>query len=49
MSKVGKENPYFLNKTHSPEVIEQIHARTTGPNNPMFGKPVTERNKKLIS
>lgn len=49
MSKWRKENPSFLNKTHSPEVIDQIKARMKGPNNPMFGKPVTESNKKLIS
>lgn len=49
MSKLRKENPSFLNKTHSPEVIEQLSARVKGSNNPMFGKPVTEKNKKLIS
>ena len=49
MSKLRKENPYFLNKTHSPYLIEEIRIRMTGSNNPMFGKPVTERNKKLIS
>lgn len=49
MSKLGKENPHFLNKTHSLEAVEQIRDRVTGPGNPMFGKPVTEENKKLIS
>lgn len=49
MSKLRKENPYFLNKKHSPEVIEQMRNRMSGSNNPMFGKPVTEENKKLIS
>ncbi len=49
MSKLGKENPHFLNKTHSPEVVEEIRTRMTGSSNPMFGKPVTEENKKLIS
>ena len=49
MSKLRKENPSFLNKTHSSEVVEQLRARMEGSNNPMFGKPVTESNKKLIS
>jgi hypothetical protein len=48
MSKLRKENPYFLNKTHSPDVIEGIRIRMTGSHNPMFGKPVTERNEKFI-
>lgn len=34
MSKWRKENPSFLNKTHSPEVIEQLSARVKGSNNP---------------
>jgi len=46
MSKLRKENSYFLNKTHSSDVVEQIRARVRGPGNPMFGKPVTEENKK---
>ena len=49
MSKLRNENPHFLNKTHSPEVIAKMSARMKGSNNPMFGKPVTESNKKLIS
>ena len=40
-------NTYLLNKTHSEQIIEQ--KRNTGFSNPMFGKPVTEANKKLIS
>jgi len=49
MSKFRKENPNFLNKTHSPEVIDMLRDKFTGKNNPMYGKPVTEENKKLIS
>ena len=49
MSVWRKENPAFLNKTHSPEVIAAMRARATGSNNPMFGKPVTESNKMLLS
>jgi len=49
MSKWRKENPAFLNKTHSEEFIEKMRSRMAGSNNPMFGKPVTEENKKLIS
>lgn len=49
MSKVRQENPYFLNKTHSLETIERMGLRLSGSNNHMFGKPVTEENKKLIS
>lgn len=49
MSKFRKENPSFLNKTHSPEVIKIFRDKFTGKNNPMYGKPVTEENKKLIS
>lgn len=49
MSELRKENPHFLNKTHSPEILAQMSARMKGSNNPMFGKPVTESNKKLIS
>jgi group I intron endonuclease len=48
-SSLRRENPTFLNKTHSPEVIAAMSARVKGSNNPMFGKPVTEGNKKLIS
>lgn len=48
-SKWRKENPAFLNKVHSEDVLEQARQRMTGLNNPMYGKPVTEANKKLIS
>lgn len=48
-SKLRRENPHFLNKTHSEEVIEEIRKRMTGSLNPMYGKPVTDANKKLIS
>lgn len=46
MSILGKENPHFLNNTHSSDIVEQIRASMTGSGNPMFGKPVTEENKK---
>jgi group I intron endonuclease len=49
MSKIRTENPYFLNKTHSPELIEKIRIRMTGSNNPMFGRVVTDEIKILIS
>lgn len=49
MSKIRMENPYFLNKTHSPELIEKIRIRMTGSNNHMFGRVVTDENKTLIS
>lgn len=49
MTKLRKETPYFLNKKHTPEVVEILRAKMVGSNNPMFGKPVTESNKKLIS
>lgn len=49
MSKIRTENPYFLNKTHSPELIEKIRIRMTGSNNSMFGRVVTDKNKILIS
>jgi len=39
----------FLGKKHSPEYIKKLRERVLGKNNPMFGKPVTEENKKLIS
>lgn len=48
-SKMRQLNPNFLNKTHSPETIENMKLRFSGSNNHMFGKPVTEENKKLIS
>lgn len=48
-SRLRLENPNFLNKTHSEETIDQIRIRMTGSSNPMFGKPVTDDNKKLIS
>jgi len=44
-----KKNPAFLNKVHSEDVLEQARQRMTGLINPMYGKPVTEANKKLIS
>jgi len=49
LSSLRRENPSFHNKTHSSEVIAAMSARVKGSNNPMFGKPVTESNKKLIS
>lgn len=49
MSKLRKENPHFLNKSHKEEFISKIRARMSGCNNPMFGRPVTNTNKKLIS
>jgi len=48
-SKIRKINPSFLNKTHSAEYKEQLRARMLGDRNHMFGKPVTEENKLLIS
>ena len=48
-SKLRRENPHFLNKVHSEDIIEQLRIRMTGSSNPMYGKPVTEANKKLIS
>lgn len=47
--RVFKENPHFLNKTFSEEVLEKMRIRMSGSLNPMYGKPVTEANKKLIS
>nr|YP_009749720.1 hypothetical protein HGG39_mgp04 [Calonectria ilicicola]QIJ45878.1 hypothetical protein [Calonectria ilicicola]QIJ45977.1 hypothetical protein [Calonectria ilicicola] len=49
LSKMRRENPNFLNQTHSLETIEKMRLRFSGSNNHMFGKPVTEKNKKLIS
>lgn len=49
MSTWRKENPSFLGKTHSPEVLEQIRKRMQGSNNPMHGKPVTDSTRKIIS
>lgn len=49
MSIWRKENPAFLNKTHTLETIEKMKLRMTGSNNHMYGKPVTDENKKLIS
>lgn len=48
-SKINKENPRFLNKTFSNEVLEEMRKRMSGPLNPMYGKPVSDANKKLIS
>ena len=49
MSKVRQENPYFQDKTHNPDVVEKMRLRMSGSNNHMYGKPVTEINRKLIS
>jgi group I intron endonuclease len=49
ISRVFKENPHFLNKTFSNEVLEKMRFRMSGSLNPMYGKPVSEANKKLIS
>jgi len=49
MSQWRKENPSFLNKKHSKEVLEQMRERMQGENNPLFGKPVSESTRKLIS
>lgn len=48
-SKINKENPRFLNKTFSYEVLEEMRKRMSGSLNPMYGKPVSDANKKLIS
>ena len=39
----------FLGKTHTEEYKEILRQRILGKNNPMYGKPVTEENKKLFS
>lgn len=49
LSKFRKENPSFLNKTHSEEYINELRIRMSGFSNHMYGKPVTKANKKLIS
>jgi group I intron endonuclease len=49
VSKIRTENTSFLNKTHSPELIEKITIRMTGSNNPMFGREVRDHNKIWIS
>jgi len=49
MSQLRKENPNFLNKTHSAEFKAKMSTRMSGSNNPMFGKTVTQTNKKLTS
>jgi len=42
-------NGYPTNRTYSPEDLARMSDRFKGSNNPMFGKPVTDSNKKLIS
>lgn len=49
MSIWRKANPSFLNKTHSAELIKILRARMMGSNNHVFGKPVRDANKNLIS
>jgi group I intron endonuclease len=39
----------FLGKTHTEEYKEILRQRISGKKNPMYGKPVTEENKNLIS
>ena len=46
MSKLRKENPHFLNKTHSPELIEEMRARMSGINNPS-ASGVNQLQKKI--
>lgn len=46
-SELGMGKP--TNATFSAEELAQRSVRATGSNNPMYGKPVTESNKKLIS
>ena len=48
-SSMRKENPSFLGKTHSEYYKDKLRARMSGSNNLMFGRPVTEQNKKLIT
>lgn len=47
MSQLRAGNP--TNRTYSSEDLTRMSERVKGSNNPMFGKPVTEENKKLIS
>jgi group I intron endonuclease len=47
MSKLRKGNS--INRTFSPEDIAEMSERNKGANNPMFGVPVSDSNKKLIS
>lgn len=49
MSKLRRDNPFFLGKTHSESYKNKFKIRITGIKNHMFGKPVTEQNKKLRS
>lgn len=51
MSKLsqGKKTHISLMTSHSEEFIAKISARMSGSNNPMFARPVTDTNKKLIS
>lgn len=37
-SRINKENPRFLNKTFSYEVLEEMRKRMSGSLNPMYGK-----------
>jgi len=45
---VHEEGKNFLNKTHSADLIELLHA-CRGSKYDIFGKPLTDANKKLIS
>nr|YP_009072360.1 truncated GIY-YIG endonuclease [Sclerotinia borealis]AHX83014.1 truncated GIY-YIG endonuclease [Sclerotinia borealis] len=47
MSQLRNGNP--TNRTYSSEDLARMSERVKGSNNPMFGKSVTEENKKLIS
>jgi hypothetical protein len=44
----GSNNPMY-GKTHSPEIIEQIRLKNLGRKAPNKGKPMSERQKLLLS
>lgn len=49
ISQVFKANPHFLNKTLIGEVLYKMRKRMSGPIKPVYGRPVSDANKKLIS
>ena len=49
MSKLRKEYFHFLNKTHGESQVKELRLRMQGGGNHIFGKPVTDENKELIS
>jgi group I intron endonuclease len=48
IAKISSENSYMYGKTHSAETLTKMSAAKSGENNPMAGKPCSDKVKGII-